>query len=55
MWSQLRQAEIENLGLAARRDKNIRRLDVPMNDAFGVGRIQPVGNLNPELEQRVEL
>ena len=41
------QAEIENLGVAASGDEDVGCLDVPMDDAFGVGRIQAVRNLRP--------
>ena len=44
--SQFRQAEIQNLCLASRGDKDIRRLDVAMSDALAVSCVQPIGNLN---------
>ncbi len=43
---ELRQAEIEHLGFPARRDDHIRRFDIPMNDAFGMGRLQRIGNVH---------
>ena len=45
-WRYLREAEIENLGVAARGDEKIRRLDVAMNDAFRVRRIERIGDFN---------
>jgi len=42
----LGEAEIQNLRLAARRDEKIGGLDVAMNDACRVRRVQRVGNLN---------
>jgi hypothetical protein len=41
--------------LAACGNENVRRLDVAMDDAVGVRRIEPVGNLNGEIEQRADL
>jgi len=40
------QPEVENLRLAARRNKDIGRLDVAVSDAFRVRRIQPIGYLD---------
>ncbi len=54
---QLRQAEIQNLGLerpAARNDENVRGLDVAMNDALLVSGIEGVGNGNGQIQQCVE-
>ena len=48
------QAEIENLGQPAAGDEHIGRLDVAMNDAFGVGYIESVRNLNAEIEDALE-
>ena len=45
------QTEIQNLHLPARRDKNIRRLDIPMNDPLGMRRLQRVGNLDRHSQQ----
>ena len=58
MWGQFCQAEIQNLGLArpASRDhENIRGLNVAVDDAFLVRCVQPIRNLNGEIEQRVDL
>jgi hypothetical protein len=48
--SELRQTEIQNLCLPTRRDENIRRLDVPVNDTLGASGIQPICNLNRQLQ-----
>ena len=48
------QTEIEDLGQAAPGDEHVGRLDVAMNDAFGVGYVQSVGNLNAEIENALE-
>ena len=42
----LRQSEVENLGVPAPRDENVRRLDVAMNNALAVRGIQRVGNFD---------
>ena len=44
----LGQAEIKNLGVPTPGYKNVCRLDVSMDDAFGVGGIESVGNLDAE-------
>ena len=47
------QSEIENLGVSSFGDENVGRLDVPMDDAFGVSRVERVGNLDAYVEERV--
>jgi hypothetical protein len=42
----LRQAKIQNLGVSTLRHKDIRRLDVPVNNAFGVCGVQSISNVN---------
>ena len=42
----LRQAEVEDLHLAARGDEDVRRLDVAVHDALGVRRFERVGDLD---------
>ena len=49
---QLRQAEVEHLGLAARRHEDVRRLDVAVDDALGVRGVERVGDLHGERQQR---
>ena len=51
---QLCQTEIQNFGVPALGDKNVGRLDVAMDDAFRVRRIERVGNLNPQLQHLLE-
>src|SRR4029077_20525359 len=47
--------KIENLGVSAFGDKNVRRLDVAMNDALDVGGIERFCNLNCQRENRLDL
>ena len=47
---QLGQAEIQHLGLPALGQKDIRRLEVAMNDSGVVGRFQRVGDLDRNLQ-----
>ena len=54
LGSEFSQAEIEHFGLAAARHKNIGWLDIAMNDAFCMGGIERVGNLDSEVEYLVE-
>src|SRR6202044_3665167 len=51
---QFRQAEVQNFRLAAIGQKNVRGLDVAVNDVFGVRGIQRVGGLDRGIEQRIE-
>jgi len=53
--AELRQAEVENLGIAAWGDENIGGLDVAMNDPGVVGRSQRIGDPDSEREQRFHL
>ena len=51
---QFGQAEIQNLGLPSVGQENVRGLDVPVNDAFGVRGIERVGGLDRGIEQRIK-
>jgi hypothetical protein len=51
---ELRQAKIEELGLAARGHENVCGLDIAMNDAFLVCGIQRVGDLHTDLEDGLD-
>ena len=44
----LREAEVENFGVAALGDENICGLDVAMDDAFGVRGVERVGDFDGE-------
>jgi hypothetical protein len=50
----LREAEVEELGVAARADKNVCRLDVAVDDIRGMGGVQCVGDLDPQLQHRIK-
>ncbi len=52
MRLELRQAEIENLQLAASVDEDVARFDVAMDDAFCMRSFQGVGHLNGGIEKR---
>jgi len=47
--------KIQNLGVAALGHKNVRRLNVTMNNALGVRRIQSIGDLNSNAQQLIQL
>ena len=42
------QPKVENLGVSALGHKQVRRFDIPVDDAFGVSRVERVGNLDGE-------
>jgi hypothetical protein len=54
-YGQLREPEIQDFRLPARGNKDIGRLDVAVRDALRVCRIQPVGNLDRQVQQFVDL
>ena len=43
---ELGQAKVQDFGVAAVRDKEVRRFNVAMNDSFGVSGIKRVGDLD---------
>jgi hypothetical protein len=49
------QAKVENLGVAALGHKNIRGLDVTVNDALGVCGVQSIGHVNSDSQERFQL
>jgi hypothetical protein len=48
----LRQSEVENLGMARLSNKDVRRLDVAVDDSFGMSGVWCIGNLDSEQENR---
>ena len=48
---QLRQAKIQDFRLSPFYEKDIRGLDVTVHDTLGVGRIEPVRDLNADLRE----
>jgi hypothetical protein len=50
-----RQPEIQNLGVAALGDKDIRGLDVAVDDTLGVGSIERVSNLDGDGQHYVRV
>ena len=49
MLRDLRESEIQHLQLSARRDDDVLRLDVAMNDAGGVGLLQRLRRLDADV------
>src|SRR5208282_5362473 len=45
--------KVEDLGVAALGDEDVCRLDVAVNNAFGVGRVEGVGDFASQLKQGV--
>ena len=48
------QSKVEDFGEAATGDKDVAGFNVAMNDAFGVGGVESVGDLDGEGEQGIE-
>jgi len=47
------QAEIENLGVAALRDEEVRRLNITMDDSLRMRRVPTIGNFDGDSQQRI--
>jgi len=50
-----REPEVENLRLTSIRHEDVCGLDVPVDDSFRVGGIQSIGNLDAQIEHRLDL
>jgi hypothetical protein len=50
---EFRQAEVEDLGTAARSNEDIRGLDVAMNYPLAMGGVERIGNLNGDIQKLV--
>src|ERR1035437_9646085 len=53
--SDLRQPKIENLRLTPIRDEDVGRVEVAVDDAFGVRSVQRIGNFDAQFEHRLDL
>src|SRR2546425_3342121 len=51
----LRQSEIENLRLPSIRDEDVSWLDIPVDDSFRMCRVESVGDLDAQIEHRLDL
>src|ERR1700689_544649 len=51
----LGKTKVQNLGLAPFGDENVCRLYVSVDDAFGMGSVQSIGNFDSRTEQRFKL
>jgi len=51
----LRQPEIENLRLTSIRHEDVRWLDVPVDDALRVRRVERIGDRDAQIEYRLDL
>ncbi len=52
--SNLGEAEVQNLGVAPLGNENVRRLDVTVNDAFRVRRIQRIRNVDCHMQEPLQ-
>ena len=48
-----RQSEVENLGVTALGDEEVRGFDVPVDDSLGVGSFQSIGCLDGKIHEFV--
>ena len=51
----LGETKVEDLGLTARVDEDVGRLQIAMNDSFRVRRFECVGDLSGEIEQHIDV
>src|SRR5208282_2016944 len=49
------QAEVEDFGVATLRDKNVGRLNITMNDSFGMRGIECAGDVDSKREQNLQI
>ena len=55
LLGQLGQSKVQHLGIPSLGDEDVARLNVSVDNALGVSRIQRIGNLNPQIEQLIGL
>ena len=54
-YGNLRQPEVQQLGMSLRRDENVCRLDVAMDDALAMCHRQGIGNLDAQFQHDLGL
>ena len=54
MRRDLRQPEVQNLGVAAIGNEDVRGFDVPVHDPLGVCGVQCINNLGSQLQQLLD-
>ena len=54
-WRHFRQSKVENLGVAALGDENVRGLDVAVDDPLRMGRVERIGDLNRQTKQNISV
>ena len=52
---ELRQTEIENLGMAAFGEENVSRVNIAVNDAMGVRGVESIGYLDSKRQQGYQI
>jgi len=52
---ELREPEIKNFGVPVLRHKNVRRLDVPVNNAFSMRGVERIGNLDSKRQHGLDV
>jgi len=53
-WRDLGESEVQNFGPSAGGDEDVSRLDVTMDDALCVGRLESIQHLAGDIEQSVQ-